>query len=262
MTQINEVIAVLSTFDYNLFRFFDANRPPLHWRKIMQSIEKKDLTKYVPILVVRIKGLLYIIDGQNRFLACKELNLPIWYIELPPDCDEEVMFMLNIDRKNWTLENYLNYWVALGNEEYQKVQSVLSECINFTVADILRIWQGKHEKGASDMFKSGRYKLPKKGLNKVRVTYAIVNAIDSAVDKSEFGKRPAASLVAAISSMLVAGANPNVLIDRIKSYPHLFKKQADQPHYFGMLEHIYNYRTREKIAFRYLIGKQNNETYY
>jgi len=262
MTQNSSIPTVLSTFNYNLFRFFDANRPPLHWRKIMQSIEKKDLTKYVPILVVRIKGSLFIIDGQNRFLACKELGLPIYYILLPDDCDEDVMFMLNIDRKNWTLENYLNYWVARGNEEYKKVQSVLSECVEFTVSDVLSVWQSRSKVGASELFKKGNYTISQKGINKIRIVYAIINAIESSVSKNEFGKRPAGSLVKAVSSILVCGANPNILIDRIKSYPHLFKKQADQPHYFAMLEHIYNYRTREKIAFRYLVGKQDVKTYY
>lgn len=260
MVQISETLAVLSSIDYNLFKFFDANRQPLHWRKIMQSIEKKDLTKYVPILVVRINGLFYIIDGQNRFLACKELGIPIYYMELPSDCGEEVMFMLNIDRKNWTLENYLNYWVSRGNEEYKKVQSILSECINFSVGDIIAIWQVARKKGVSDVFKNGKYTLPQKAINKIRVVYAIINAIEGVVNRSEFKSQK--SLVRAISSILVCGANPNILISRIKSYPHLFKKQADQPHYFAMLEHIYNYRTRDKIAFKYMLGKQNIETYY
>lgn len=261
MYQISLNPIIFSTSNYNLFKFFEANRPPLHWKKIMQSIEKKDLTKYVPILVVGIKGFFYIIDGQNRFLACKQLGLPIYYIELPNDCGEDIMHMLNIDRKNWTLENYLNYWVTLGKEEYKKVQSILSECINFSVGDVLNIWQNNTRRGGSDdVFKKGLYSLPQKGINKIRIVYAVLNAIEQSVDKTEY--KPQKALVSAISSLLVCGANPNVLISRIKSYPHLFKKQADQPHYFAMLEHIYNYRTRDKIAFKYRLGKQNGETHY
>lgn len=253
------------TFDYDLFEFFDGNRPPTHWRRIMQSIEKKDLTKFVPILTTLVKGKFYIIDGQNRFLACKALRKPIYYMVLPLDCDEETMYILNVDRKNWTLENYLNFWVTQGNSHYIRVQAMLNECSNLRVNHIINIWQYRtsgDDKGAAKAFKDGAYTMPEKAIAKIRIVSNILFVIENVVEPKEFGKSPKSSLVSAVSSLLVCGANPQILIDRIKTYPHLFRKQPDQAHYFAMLEHIYNYRTRDKIAFKYRIGKQGIETYY
>lgn len=250
MTTYQET-AIHSTFDYNLFQFFDCNRPPVHWKKIAQSIQEQDLTKFLPILVVLINGAYKVIDGQGRYLACKHLRLPIWYQVLPPNIDaEKVMILLNIGRTDWGLENYLNFYVAQGYQEYKNVESILIECDNIQVSDVLKIWQpGKGNQGTSEMFKRGKYTLPKQGLIKIRHVSNVLHAIKSNVDSGEFKRR--ASLTNAISSMIHKGASPNRLISQVKKYPFVFKAQGDQPHYFAMLEHLYNYRKRDKVSFKY-----------
>lgn len=248
---ISKVNPVQSTYDYDLFEFFESNRDPLHWKKIAQSIEKKDLTPYVPILVAKIEGVLYIVDGQNRFLACKHLKKPVYYQLLPPDCGEDTMIMLNIDRKNWTPENYLNFWVAQGNPDYIRLSAVLNECGNLKVSDSYRIWQSK-KRGitASKTFASGKYKFPMEAVKKARLVSSILFVIEECVDKREFSHHT--SLVSSIAAIINCGAKPSRLISAIKKYPFLYKKQPTHSHYSNMLEHIYNYRRRDKIAFRYM----------
>lgn len=247
----NQSLAVKSSYDYDLFEFFDSNRPPLHWQKIAESIENKDLTKFVPILVVKVNGGLKIVDGQNRFLACKHLGKPIYYYQLPDDCDEDIMIILNVDRKNWSIENYLNFYVSQGKQSYLLVEQILKECTNLRPHDVISIWQGKPagKESTIEVFKKGLYSINSTGLKKCRLVSMILYAIESSVDDAEFRRKK--SLIGAIASFIHVGGNPNRLISQIKRNPFLFKAQADQPHYFELLEYIYNYRKRSKEPLRY-----------
>jgi len=244
-------ITTHSTFDYDLFQLFDCNRPPVHWEKIAQSIEEQDLTMLTPILVAKINGVYKIVDGQGRYFACKHLGLPIYYQILPQGIDaKKVMILFNIGRIDWSLENYLNFYASQGYAEYTKVRSILEELDNIRISDVLRIWQaGDRKKSGSELFKDGEYSLPEKAIVKIRHVSSVLYAIEAHADKSEFKRR--ASLVAATSSLIHKGAKPNRLITQIKKYPFAFKGQADQTHYFDMLEHLYNYRKRDRDSFKY-----------
>ena len=96
MKKINEVF---ETKDYNMFSFISNNRSVSkgHINKIIQSMKKRRLIS--PILVNE-KG--QIIDGQHRFLAQKELGLPIPYIEQEGYGEKETQ-ILNTNTKNWSL---------------------------------------------------------------------------------------------------------------------------------------------------------------
>lgn len=77
------------TNDYSLFSFFDYNRniKTSNLKSVMKSIQKRGLI--MPILVtIDYK----VIDGQHRFWALKELELPIHYViahdYIPNDVEE------------------------------------------------------------------------------------------------------------------------------------------------------------------------------
>ena len=67
------------TTNYDLFSFMPGNRDIAKKNMLVKSIEKIDLTEYKPIIV---NENYVIIDGQHRFMACKELEKPIYYIIL------------------------------------------------------------------------------------------------------------------------------------------------------------------------------------
>ena len=102
------------TDDYSRFRFVKGNREIDHYKNVAKSIEKIDLTPYNPIIVTKNFDIL---DGQNRFMACKALGKPIYYLVCDMNATvEEIIHGLNTTQRNWRLEDYVQSWVDLGNE--------------------------------------------------------------------------------------------------------------------------------------------------
>jgi hypothetical protein len=192
----------------------------------------------------------YIIDGQGRFLACKQLGLPIHFI-IANDVDESDIILLNVGRENWRIENYLNFYVNNGHKHYLLVAQILDELPNLRVNDILRIHQYRYKDlSMTETFYSGKYTINKSGVHKCRLLSQVFSAIENNVPKKKIVGR--SSLISAISSVLSdADASANRLIQQIKKYPFLFEAQADATHYKNKLEEIYNYRKRTKVSFKY-----------
>ena len=67
---------IFSTKNYDSFTPIDENRVIInsHLKSLKEAIRLRDLGKSVPI-IVNDKGEIF--DGHHRFLARKELNLPI-----------------------------------------------------------------------------------------------------------------------------------------------------------------------------------------
>ena len=104
----------MTTTDYSKFQFLDYNRTvvPKRVQNIIESITKIGYVKSEPILVDENY---FIIDGQHRFMACKELGLPIHYEYKELDIDnKEAMLLLNKNQQIWRLEDYAQSWAKEG----------------------------------------------------------------------------------------------------------------------------------------------------
>lgn len=247
MTQINAASQIFSTRDYDLFKFYSSNRPAEHWKTIAESIEKRDLTPHNPIIVSKDY---HIIDGQNRFMACKSLGKPIYFTVADNASDRDIA-LLNARQRNWALQDYLNFYCTHGFVDYIALDKIINETGLKLYWVVNSIWQSTPERGkTTESFKKGIYKFPKQAQLKCRKVSSVLFVIENTIDLSEIKNRT--SLVSAISSLVSADVNTNELKDKIKKYPFLFKAQADQVHYKGMLETIFNYRRREKVSFRYM----------
>ena len=67
---------IQSTFKYEMFHFIEGNRSIDHEDRIEKSIRTSGLLVQ-PILVNQN---MEVIEGQNRYQACKNLGLPIYYV--------------------------------------------------------------------------------------------------------------------------------------------------------------------------------------
>lgn len=106
---------IYNTLDYSRFKFVNGNRKIDHYKNVAKSIEKIDLTAYNPILVTKQ---FEILDGQNRFEACKLLGKPIYYLFCELDMPAaDIIRALNTTQRNWRTEDYVQSWVDLGNEK-------------------------------------------------------------------------------------------------------------------------------------------------
>jgi len=106
------------TKDYGMFVSSDSNRPEdkNHVKQVRESMRKYGFLGAFPIMVKETgNGKFYIIDGQHRFLAAKELGIPVKYhitkssIDIPE---------VNNTQKRWKQLDYVKMYANKGNNHY------------------------------------------------------------------------------------------------------------------------------------------------
>lgn len=120
--ELKESYEVLSTSNYSMFKLIEENREIDHYKKIIASIEG---VGYVPVPII-VNEKFEIIDGQNRYMACKELGLPIYYIVIP-GLNIEHCRALNIGQSNWRLMDYIKSYAASENASYILLLELLNK---------------------------------------------------------------------------------------------------------------------------------------
>lgn len=110
------------TYNYAMFRKMKCNRDVRNVKYLQGNIEAFDLTPYVPIIVSEDYG---IIDGQHRFEACEALGKPIYYIVYEGEYSpEQAMIALNTVTRVWRQEEWFQYYVKTGVENYVKLKGM------------------------------------------------------------------------------------------------------------------------------------------
>lgn len=109
----------MTTKDYSFFKYSSNNRgiKPVNVAKIKKSMEKYGFIAGRPVLCTA-EGV--IVDGQHRFEAAKELNLPILYEIVTTDF-VKTMIELNSTQTNWELLDYINSYADQGIDCYRKL---------------------------------------------------------------------------------------------------------------------------------------------
>jgi hypothetical protein len=144
---------IKKTRNYEIFKLVESNRPvdKNHLKNLKTSISQNNLLPLRPILVNRD---MEIIDGQHRFTAAKDLGLDIYYV-IGLELVDDSIILLNTNQKNWTIENYINYYATLGNENYIKFKELVKDiglpCTYVT------IWMGEYGGRIDRLIKSGQY---------------------------------------------------------------------------------------------------------
>lgn len=117
---MNKIDSVQCTTDYSRFKFRKDNREiiPGNLRQIEKSILSQNLLPAKPILVNQD---FEVIDGQHRLLVAKKLKLPIYFV-VSSDLHDSTLIDLNRAQRQWTMQNYMDFHVANGNEEYIKLK--------------------------------------------------------------------------------------------------------------------------------------------
>src|SRR5215469_9874714 len=112
------------TTDYEIFKKHPANRAlnEKNLVEIMESLKKKNLLKFKPIIV---DSNMYVLEGQHRLEAAKRLNLEVYYVQCN-DTDPNDVVLFNCMKK-WETTDYLNYYASTGNENYIKLQDLLDK---------------------------------------------------------------------------------------------------------------------------------------
>lgn len=115
---MSESIKVQFTNQYDLFRVMGANRMinKSHVQQLIDSIEERPNTiKYSPILV---NENMYVIDGQHRLEALKELKMPVYFI-VGKGLTVEDARLMNATMQNWSPMDFARSYAEGGNKHYK-----------------------------------------------------------------------------------------------------------------------------------------------
>lgn len=121
--QTNDEVAyqVYRTYDYDKFKYVDGNRDIKSTAKVKKSIKEHGYYRQ-PILV---NEFLEIIEGQHRFLACKELGLPIEYV-IQSGLRAKDCAPLNTGRTNWRTKNYVHLH-SVSTVDYMYFETMIEQ---------------------------------------------------------------------------------------------------------------------------------------
>lgn len=167
-----ETLTIKSTTDYGQFKIMQGNRHAdrKHIDKLKTAmLENIDSFKTKPA-VVNENG--YIIDGQHRWYAAKELGLPYFYV-VGDKMNLGVAREMNILQKSWALIDYAQSYADGGNKNYINVLELARKYPSVNLSAIIEIaadWQGQSSEIAR-AFRLGEYQIPDLSAALTRMDY-------------------------------------------------------------------------------------------
>lgn len=247
-TQMNvpmNEIQVHTTKDYSLFKTLNGNRDvnELHLTRLKESIKQNYLTT-----IIMVNENFEIIDGQHRFLICKELKFPINYIIQKGYGLNEVQ-ILNANMKNWTIIDYVNGYCDLGFKDYEIFRNFINE-YNFTHQVALFLLSGEFQSGSNDnainvKFKQGKFKV-KNLENSKRIADKIMM-----IEPYYKGFLRRSFIYALVGIFKNENFEFTEFLSKLKQQPTSLQDCTNITQYKSLIEEIYNYRRREKVNLRY-----------
>lgn len=122
-----EAYKVYTTKDYSIFKRLVGNRdiPESRISKIVESIQTIGWV-HNPIIV---NEKMEVIDGQGRLTALQRLKMPVEYIIAKGVGNRECIYM-NMNMVNWKLPDFIKSYAEQGNENYQRLLSLMERYAN------------------------------------------------------------------------------------------------------------------------------------
>ena len=238
------------TKNYSMFKIIEENRKidPLNLKKIVTSIQSKNLLHLRPILVSKD---FEIFDGQHRLEAAKQLGIEIYY-DIKENLEVDDIYALNSAQKNWTSEDYLNFYVAKGKSQYIKFAEFQKRNgVRFNIAHSL-LFANKMGGDRYAKFCNGTFLYPDTDkIDHAEMVIRLLKEIDSLYRRrsGEYVGINTLALCRAVNAIsLMEGFNEHTLLDRINRHYEKFYRATTISGWINMLKNIYNYRLQSKIG--------------
>ena len=145
---------------YYALEIVDYNRevPQSNINALKKSIQKNNALYLKPIT---IDNKYYIIDGQTRYKACQELNMP-FYVDIVNSMEwsNEDLISINTTQRNWKLQDYLRYYVKFNTDSYIAFEQFLKLHKHITIQMLIAIFNKTNSRSHlnSKIFKNGELK--------------------------------------------------------------------------------------------------------
>ncbi len=226
------------TSDYGSFKFLRGNRD-LNETKVNRIIKSVNgglnFFRYSPIMVNEDH---YIIDGQHRFVVCKMLKLPVYFVVVQ-NFNLRQIAEINNNQSKWKVKDFMHCYIDAGinKEHYQMLESITDEYrINVSTGINLLMYGKVGTGGMSEAFRDGEFKV-----NYLDYTRSL---LDHAKDYETFGADwKSRAFLQAIEKLLASEAyNHDQVLKKLEAHSLEIEKQSSYKEYLHHIEELYNHR--------------------
>ena len=256
-----KTIKVLESYDYDRFLFMGENRKvsQAHVASLKESIMNNGFLDNYPVQVSEdSEGRFWIIDGQHRFTACRELGAPIRFTIRPSDDAAHDLRVANALAKPWKDEDFLNHFCQLKNPSYLLLKQFMAD-YQLGIYAALTVLSGNTWKveGIRQKFRTGQFTFTQEDVDAAAEIMLKVNEVrfyDARLRPFRTDRPFLAALITVVSSHLYNHAQMMKNVERGLMY---FVKHSNVKDYLTMLTEIYNRHIREgnRIEFTKKGGK-------
>jgi hypothetical protein len=235
--------SIMETTNYGLLKTIKSNRAvnDQHVKKIMDSVQKKNLLHIRPALVNED---MVLIDGQHRHEACRRMKIPIPFVVSQGLTKDDIRF-LNSAQKNWSFMDFINYYATEGHSGFQEFAELAKEFPRIQPSTLIKIVSYDQRKNdiREGVIYVGQIKRGKK------VCQAIYRLNDFWKRKVEYNFVFSGAFVTAMDKCFRTNDFEFArLYDQIEKNPDLFRKYTSRNEYLKSLDLIYNLKQKTKLV--------------
>ena len=234
-------MSVQTSTNYSDFKTLEENRAisQSHVNRLKMAIE--DSPKILAVQPILVNEHMEIIDGQHRFQACKELNLPVHYTVVNGLSVKDARKM-NVIQRGWGGRDYVESYAKAGNVYYKALLQFLKEhpSLNLSIVrGICLTSEGRNSRRSYD-FRNGDFTIERS----IEEVDWFLDKLDT-VHEVNSGEIPIGN--AFVTGLVTAvdkhdDFNMEEFIDNLKKNPQLFHRTSTTRDALRMIEDIYNFR--------------------
>ena len=239
---MNKVGVIFSTSEYDLFQKLNGNRTVLEQRKklIKASIKERGWIRN-PIVV---NEKMEIIDGQGRFEALRELEMPIEFT-IAEGATISDCIALNIKQQNWKADDYINCYADMGYGDYIVLRSLLGKYPAINNASIHIVAGKQNQDGSNPHLRNGTFTIYDPASLQERLCF--VNKCLEILGQGNGNRRTWCATLKFI--WFCEKIDKKAFLERLEKYrgflyPCVTARQAVE-----LLERIYNYSSKKNKVY-------------
>lgn len=234
------------TTNYELFEVSPFNRDLHSTNVLLISMKKHGFIPAYPIHCIRSEsGKLVIKAGHHRFETARKLGIGVYYIV----CDDgSSIAELEKATSKWTIQDFLISHVRAGSAPHIAIKEYVDRTgINIMQAASLFAGESASSMNYTARLKDGTFEV--KDTKRAEAIGSVILKLKSV--GIDFATKK--NLVAAICSfMWLEQFNADVFVHRVANNLSMFHRCSTMLQYQEMIDRIYNYGAKQKIALCFL----------
>lgn len=234
------------TTNYEMFVQSEFNRDLRGLDKLRKSMQKHGFIPAYPLHCVKgAGGKLVIKAGHHRYEVAKSLGIEIYYI-----ISEDMAAIPELEESSnkWSMLDFVKSFARAGSEAHLAVMEYSSRT-GISVGQAISLLGGEcaNSHNLQNKARNGTYEV-KPNEHSAKVESVVIGLRGIGV---KFYAN--AQLVAAVSTVCwLDEFDVKIFLHRAATHAHLLVKQSSKDQFLALIDHIYNFQARQRIALAFL----------